>query len=315
MSDYYSLPGLSASGLKDLSISPLRYWHKWINPEREITPPSDAMILGTALHCKVLEPGKFNQRFCLAFRPPEDCLRTVAEMREWLKSEGGKPTGTLRADIMTQVLLHDPMAPVYDILKDQWDEANGDKTALSEVFVLAIDGMAEALLEEPEVARILASGEAEKAYQVKGPHDVPLKAKMDWVTHSCTFDLKTFATRRDESIDREVSQIVWHRGYWRQAYFYSLVRAIAEGDGNPQKAPPFVFAFVESTPPHEVRIRQMAPKVGGMVNMLWEHARVQVDALIELYAECMDEFGERPWRYARTIEPLSDEDCPALLYR
>jgi hypothetical protein len=93
------------------------------------------------------------------------------------------------------------------------------------------------------------------------------------------------------------------------------VRAIAEGDGNPDKAPPFVFAFVESTQPHEVRIRQMQPRVGGMMNMLWEHARVQVNALIDLYAECMDEFGERPWRYARAIEPLSDEDCPALLYR
>lgn len=313
--DYYSLPGLSASGLKDLAISPLRYWHKWVNPQREQQPPTDAMILGTALHCKVLEPAEFGNRFCGAFDPPEDCLRTIADLRDFLKCAGYKASASSKAELVEQVLGIDEDAPVYDALKARYDAANEGKTPLSYEYLAAVEGMAESLMEEPEMQRLLSSGEAEKQYQVTGPHDVPLKARMDWVRPDCTLDLKTFAARRDEPIDREVSQAVWHRGYWRQAYFYSLVRAIAEGDGNPQTAPPFVFAFVESTPPYEVRIRQMAPKVGGMVNMLWEHARVQVDALIELYAECVDEFGERPWRYARAIQPLSDEDCPALLYR
>lgn len=59
--EYLAAPGISASGLRAMSKSPLHYQHA-INGERKET---DAMRLGTATHCAVLEPGRFDSRFVI----------------------------------------------------------------------------------------------------------------------------------------------------------------------------------------------------------------------------------------------------------
>ena len=57
---YHRSPGVSKSHLDAISgASPLHYWHKYINPERERTEPTAAMVLGSAIHSIVLEPDLF----------------------------------------------------------------------------------------------------------------------------------------------------------------------------------------------------------------------------------------------------------------
>ena len=179
-----------------------------------------------------------------------------------------------------------------------------------------IQGAAQALRDEPLLAEILAEGEAEKRYFVECD-GINLKSYMDWVTPTWTVDLKTIATgsHGERSFDREVTTAIWYRGYYRQAYFYSLVRSIVSS-GNPQTGPRFLFAFVESEPPHEVRLREMRPKEFGEVNLLWERARIEVNRCIDLYREYAAEFGtgERPWRHACKIEALGEEEFPGLHY-
>jgi hypothetical protein len=34
---------------------------------------------------------------------------------------------------------------------------------------------------------------------------------------------------------------------------------------------------------------------------------------MRVYAECMEKFGDKPWRTPRTIEALYDEDLPKAL--
>jgi hypothetical protein len=75
------------------------------------------------------------------------------------------------------------------------------------------------------------------------------------------------------------------------------------------------MAFVESDQPHEVRIRQLMPKVGGEVNMYWEHARIEVRDLIRKYANCLVRFGGSPWRDQQEIQALTDEDVHQFAYR
>lgn len=61
--DYHAHPAIGASGLKLLARSPLHYWAAYIDPEREPMQPTAAMALGTATHCAILEPHRFDDLY------------------------------------------------------------------------------------------------------------------------------------------------------------------------------------------------------------------------------------------------------------
>ncbi|MCG8709223.1 PD-(D/E)XK nuclease-like domain-containing protein [Brenneria sp. 4F2] len=70
-SDYHDGPGISKSQLDDIAISPAIYqWKKYAPIDTEKT---SALDMGTALHCLLLEPEKFANRFIIA---PEFNRRT-----------------------------------------------------------------------------------------------------------------------------------------------------------------------------------------------------------------------------------------------
>ena len=292
--NYFALPGLSQSGMKDLAVSPLRYWHLNINPNRPVREETPAMAFGTAVHCKVLEPARFPTRYCKSFDPSEypDALRTAADLSGWLKSNGQKSSG-LKPELIERVLLIDPCVPIIDVLEARYEDESGGRTRLSAEFWRNVHGCAEAISYESSLAPIFAEGRAEVPMTARDPKTgVMLKAKMDWVAPSCILDLKTFSQMRGKSIDKTVTDAIWYERYFRQAYFYSYVRSL-QPDGWRMKDARFLLVFVESEPPHEVRIRELLPCFGE-VNVYWEQARHEVNDLIALYAQCVEKFGEKP---------------------
>lgn len=59
--DYFAAPGISSTDLKQwVSMTP-REWRYWKN--NRDTAPSEAMQLGSAIHCAVLEPDEYTDRF------------------------------------------------------------------------------------------------------------------------------------------------------------------------------------------------------------------------------------------------------------
>lgn len=56
---YHGGEGVSKSGLDLIARSPLHYWSKYLDPQREQQEPTPAMQLGTAIHSAVLEPDLF----------------------------------------------------------------------------------------------------------------------------------------------------------------------------------------------------------------------------------------------------------------
>lgn len=83
---YHSGPGISRSGIVEFKKSPLHFWHKYINPERPISEPTDAMLFGNAVHCYILEPHTFQARYHV-----------------WQKVNGRKPASNTKGwdDIVT----------------------------------------------------------------------------------------------------------------------------------------------------------------------------------------------------------------------
>jgi hypothetical protein len=319
--EYRSMPGLSNSSMKDLAVSPLRYWHLHLNPNRPAEETTPFLEFGHALHCAVLEPDKLDSRYC-QFLDKADypgCLDTMDDLKEWLRDHGLPTTAKRKQELIDRVGSADSSVPIWEVMEADHELANEGKLAFSKADWQRISDAADSLRSEPRLMNILESdGQAEVAMFATDPATgVRLKARMDFVAPRVTLDLKTFTQQRGRSIDKSVASAIYYEGYYRQAYFYSLIRSLQSGDkakSGAQTAPEFVMAFVESDPPHEVRLRSLLPRTAGEVNLFWEKARLEVRGLIDLYADCVQRFGEKPWRTPRDIDPLEDQEMPGLIY-
>lgn len=316
--EYHAAGGLSHSGLKDLAVSPLRYWHLWLNPKRQPKDPTPEMIVGTALHCAVLETEQFDKRYACELNPPENCLTTIDDMRQWLRDAGHSPKGTRKSEVILQVQAIDADVPILEVQQERHLKAHVGKTILSIEDWNRVAGCSEALMAEPRIQELLQAGRAEVPLFAKDPDTgVNLKSKLDWISPVATLDLKTFTQKRGKSIDKSIADAIFYEFYYRQAYFYSMMRALTDGNAKisgPQAAPEFVLAFVESEEPHEVRLRSLRPMTAGSPNLFWERARVECRNLIRLYADCVARFGDKPWRSRQDIDPLVDEELPGMAY-
>lgn len=301
-------PALSHSGMKDMLISPLRFWYRHIRPDREEVEPTPEMIFGSALHCAVLEPHQFDQRYARAVDKADFPLVTIEDLRGWLASHGVEAKGTRKGPIVDQVIAVDSRAPVYDVaVADHYTKHGGKVTLPIETWQRVSDA-AEALQAEPKLIDILKTGRAEVALTGRDPDTkVMLRGVLDWVCPKITMDIKTF-TYRKGSIDRSIADAILYQGYHRQAYTYTALRAL-----NGESGCGFVIPFVESEQPHEVRLKILRGKRGGQPNLYWLRAQLEVRDCLRKFRECLDHFGiEKPWRYAQEIDPLNDEEIPGL---
>src|ERR1022692_4378769 len=104
--EYANLPGVSWSSLKDLAVSPLRFWHLHVNTNRPEPRTTPEMKFGSALHCAILEPDQFNDRYACSLSQDDfsdGLLVTAPNLREWLYARNVKPRGNLKADLRSQV--------------------------------------------------------------------------------------------------------------------------------------------------------------------------------------------------------------------
>jgi hypothetical protein len=309
-SEYRAIPALSQSGMKDLAVSPYRFWYLNINPNRPERKETPEMQFGSAMHCAVLQPKDFQKRYACEVDAPKDCLETMDDLRAFIRSKGATPKGTKKAEAIAQVQSIEPEAPILDVLKAAHLKTHAGKVILSRSDWQRVNRATNSLRSEPRVEEILSVGEPEVPLFVDDPDTgVPLKGRLDWLRPKLILDLKSFTQKRDKSIDKSITDAIFYEGYYRQAYFYSKLRGWPETwDGD------FVIAFVESEEPHEVRLRSLRPKSFGNVNLYWQKALLETRALIRSYADCLKEFGGRPWRYAQDINPLVDEEMPGLAY-
>jgi hypothetical protein len=310
---YSQIEALSYSGMKALAVSPLRYWHLFVNPNRPAIEETPAQRFGTALHCAVLEPGQFDKRYCRELRKEdvEGCLDTMDDLREYAASKGLVIKERKKDAYIARILDHDPNAPVFDIIYAQWSDSNTGKVALKQDEWERVHKAADALRSEPVIRTILSQGgEFEKCYVRIDPFipGVVLKGRLDFVSGNITLDLKTFSATRGKSIDRCVNEAILYEKYHWQAFHYTHLRKLS-GEPNVRH----IIPFVESEEPFEVRIRELKPR-HGETNLYWEQARTQIRDLIEQYAHYSRKFGKSPWRDSEDVEVLTDENLPSLAY-
>lgn len=210
---YHAGPGLSCSQVKRLKRSP---WHMHALTLPGGPPPkapTPQMFAGTLAHCALLEPAEFHNRYAIG--PNVNKLtKEWKAFRERTEADG--------MEIIDQ---------------QQHDVAHAQAAALKAL---------------PEVAELMADGEAEVSaywedHETQGP-PVLCKCRPDWVARVgqgagvILLDVKTAADASPEGFRKAVAAFEYHR----QAHWYTTGFAQASG----LEVLGFVFCVVESEYPY-----------------------------------------------------------------
>lgn len=201
---------ISKSGLDLINRAPAHYYERYLNPKAAPPKETPALIIGSAVHCAVLEPEEFGKRYAVG---PRVDKRTKAGKEEWeaflIAAEGliclDSETATLCERIM------------------------------------------ESVRRFPAAKYLLNQGKAEEPiYWTDEAIGVDCKARPDWLTpDNIIVDLKT----TDDASPRGFAQSVRKYRYDLQAAFYwdgleAATQRTCEGFFfiAVEKSPPFLCA-------------------------------------------------------------------------
>lgn len=231
--DYHAGPGISKSHLDAISGgTPLHYWSKYLDPNRERPEPTPAMVLGSAVHSAILEPDVFPTEYTTV---PENAPNRPTAAQRNAKNPS---TGTLLAI-------------------DYWDEfeaANKGKVILSPGDYSFCLQMRDAVNRHPLASRILGSGKAEQSFfAIDDETGELVKCRTDWLAdNGLIADVKTTESASPANFGKSVANF----RYYVQAAFYSDILQQLYGEAPPA----FVFLAVEKTPPFAVAVYFATPE-------------------------------------------------------
>lgn len=212
---------ISSSSLRKVLIRPLEYWYSSpYNPNAEPQESNKALDFGKAAHMLLLGEDGFAERYVLRPETYED------DKGNWKPWSGNS-----------------------NVCK-AWLEAQAKigRTVITDTEIGHIKRMAESLSHNEAVRLGILNGRIERSLFTKrdgiwlrNRPDVIPNASGDFV------DLKTAASVDDDSI----SKAIYNHGYHIQAGFTRMVvRDVLGADAFTS----FTFAFVEKSPPYDVRI-------------------------------------------------------------
>lgn len=189
--DYHAdVSRISKSGLDLIAKSPLHYWSKYLDPNREPESPTPTLILGSAFHSIVLEPDRFNDEFAVA---PNVDRRTSAGKQLW----------------------------------SDFTELNAGKTVLSSDQYDTIRKMRDAVMAQPSVEKLLSAGMAEQTIHWNDPETgVACKARPDFMSSTgIVVDLKSTEDAGHDGFARSCLNYRYHV----QSAFYLDGMSLSQG--------------------------------------------------------------------------------------
>lgn len=180
--EYHGGPGLSKSGLDVMARSPLHYWSRYLDPQREPVEPTASMKLGTAIHTAVLEPDEFSKRHHVA--PAVD-----------RRTKDGKA--------------------VWEAAVATAEEAGAELISASDALVC--NAISAQVRSHPTARKVFETGAAEmSAYWTDRETGVLCKCRPDWLTLPLVVDLKSTEDASRDGFMRSA----WNWRYHVQAAWY-----------------------------------------------------------------------------------------------
>lgn len=223
--EYHAWPGVSITRLKELKRSGLHYQYFLANPKL-----SDSLTLGTAAHCAVLEPERFERQFAIWSRRGESgklCPRNGQHWDRFRLANDGK----------------------LIITEDERDKA------LAIAAAVRNDSMASRYLEtgEPEVT---LQWQAVSESMLRKPITLDCRGRADWLTHvdgeHHLIGLKTATDARPLIFGTAAARLGYHLQW---AFYLDGYKAITG------VTPILKEIVVESRPPHDVVVYNITEDV------------------------------------------------------
>jgi exodeoxyribonuclease VIII len=157
---YFAEDRINCSGLKLIARTPAHY--KYYKQHLNEKLPTPSMVLGTAVHCAVLEPDTFKDRYAVA---PQCDKRTKEGKAIWAELEAH------------------------------------NKIILSASDYEAVEGMSQSVLSHETASKLLEKGDPEVSIftDIEG---IPAKARLDWYRNGIILDLKTTQAADPDSFSK-----------------------------------------------------------------------------------------------------------------
>lgn len=345
---YHADPALGSSSIKQLLINPVRWWKKsphgtkWFEDHGFNTTPSDeetaAKTFGRALHCIVLEPQTFDDKFIEYRIAPPEYARSRDDMRRNLEDAGAAYIPPKSASA-TDLALACKRAGLktFDDWKVDWTIEAAGRTELSERFMTTLR-LIESMMDMPRPdldgksirENSLTRGAAEvSVFWTEEHHGIPIrmKARIDYLRAIGMIDLKTYAAGDDhQPVHRFLSSVATY-GYDLQRSHYNAAwqemaglraKGLVFGASDfetglvdalkidPEKDPFWRWIAVQTVGIPEIdRIDFEAGQIG-------ETAKLQRRQAIEAYRQNAEMFGlDEPWVAMRPRIIASDDTFDA----
>ena len=240
---------ISASGLKRLKVSPMHY------KEAEKVEETEAMIFGSAYHCYILEPEKFEDEFYIFNDQP---------IYEKLIGEGYQSPRATKA---------------YKEWAENESNSVGDRKSISLQVYDSIKKMKERLFSHFYARMLLTNGRAEIGFTGTIETQfgqVNAKFKPDYIkdVKHLIVDLKTCQDASVDGFTRNAAEYDMHI----QAAFYADLLSKIEGEGREFT---FIFIAQEKKAPYAFNIFEASQQFISQGRYEYEH-------LLQLYKYCTD---------------------------
>lgn len=243
---YHGAAGLSKSGLALLRECPAKYAHRYLMGNKE--EETQAMKIGDALHCLVLEPSRFPLQFAVS-----------------QKFDGRTKEGKAG--------------------KAEFAAANAGKSIITVDDYALIEAMATSVHSHPAAAYLLSlGGLSEESFFWEEMCDPTESQILQPVLCKCRPDLRVPSKRILVDLKKTAkgasaeafSRTIYNYTYHLQAAHYLHGVTTISGEQYDE----FIFIAVEEEPPHLVAVYQLDQDSIMM-------GRAEIDRLVDLYAKCL----------------------------
>lgn len=297
--EYHADPALGSSGIRDLMISPLRFWVKSVhNPDRPEEEETEAKDLGTYLHDLLLEGGTKNY-----IVKPEGMSFATKEGKAWRD-------------------MHDDFVIISQ---------KQDATQRTMFKALELSGASKRFVGgQPEVS-IFWTEKTGQRCKVRLDYLKPDEA-LDLKTYANSMDkdtetavAQTIAARRisvqafwyDRGLSVLVKMLAAHVGKIEKIAHTTDENRVAEllllgellGKFHEAGPVPLYFVFCETGAVPNITARRFVSHDDGELNAYWRWAKMGVQFATQEYARCMAKFGPgQIWIEEAYFKELTDDE-------